>query len=173
MKSFFRVVPVVFIAGLVTACGGLPVVHRPGATASVGALAGTERGDCILPYGIPDRYEGNGIPVSVVPLYGCRQLQPVIEWAKRASRHESDRGGCEVNHTSFRCWSRAGPQGWSRDKKEGGIAGEDMLSLYGAVARLSDCVGYPSIYRELAVSAWRDHTGVARWRWEARYECYR
>ncbi len=171
MNALCKVVEGFLLAVILSACGGIPVKQETG-TAT--AVAVNSKGACTLPYRPVDRYETKPDPVSLVPVFReCRALQPLIEWAKGASRHETYRGGCDVEHGYIRCSSETPLRGVSADRKEGRISGEGPLLLAGAVGRLDGCAGYPSIRRELRLSVEWDRGDVPRMRYEAEYQCYR
>lgn len=160
------------LAVVLAACGGAPVKQR--ADTATAVAVEKSGGTCVLPYRPVDRYETKPDPVSLVPVFReCRALQPLIEWAKGASRHETYRGGCDVEHGYIRCSSETPLRGVSADRKEGRISGEGPLLLAGAVGRLDGCAGYPSIRRELRLSVEWDRGDVPRMRYEAEYQCYR
>ena len=174
MHALFKLLGVLMLVSVV-GCGITPkktTAAASGPTVAAQQNTGTPcpwyDPNAIIKYGYPDRWrEMYHEPPTVYVYYTCSGMRPLVEWAKTASRHESEYGRCSGSHTSFVCESTRGPSGTSRRGSRWEARG-DQLSLGLTAATLKTCSDAASERRHLYVSVDRD----GQMRYTTRSECY-
>lgn len=166
MEALWKVGASLLTAIVLAACGGVPV--KQAAAVQEDTCPSVLDKNALARGGHPDEWRREyREPATAWKLYKCSKLQPLIEWAKSSSNHESYAGGCEGSYSSFTCKSERGPSGTSPRGRQWRSEG-NYLELAIAVRTAPACTDAASVRRYLYVTV--DYDG--KWRYRAESDCY-